>query len=255
MPDLDMLATPTAADRTSAGSGCRAGRSLPVRCPCRARVAASTPAAVANISPVRWPGVPLPAEPKIRFAGVLARAVAPARGPSGHRNVRMHRPTRPVRCDQGDRREVPDRIVRQLLVQRRVDGVRADGAHQQRVAVRRGLRNHVGADGAAGTAAVVDDHCCFSASPSICASGRATMSVGPPAEKGRPGESAATENRRPSPGREAGAMKRRSRKPPARSRGESSCPSHRLPLSWLSWPGHLRPTTSAQDLDPPARGR
>ena len=50
------------------------------------------------------------------------------------------------------------RIVGQALVQRRVDRVRADRAADERVAVRRRLRDEVRADAAAGAGPVLDDH-------------------------------------------------------------------------------------------------
>ena len=70
------------------------------------------------------------------------------------------------------------------LIQGGVDGVRSDGSHQQRASVGRRLGHGIGPERAAGPAAVVDDDNRLSASPSICANGRATMSVGPPAGNG-----------------------------------------------------------------------
>lgn len=58
--------------------------------------------------------------------------------------------------EQPDRREILQRIVGQLLVERLVRGQRAGGAHQQGVAVRGGVRGRRGADIAAGAGAVVD---------------------------------------------------------------------------------------------------
>ena len=59
-------------------------------------------------------------------------------------------------CYLRDRREIVDRVVRQLWIQSRVDRVAA--AHQNdRVAVRRGLRRDVGPDRAASPGAVVGD--------------------------------------------------------------------------------------------------
>ena len=57
----------------------------------------------------------------------------------------------------GDRREVLDRVVVQLLVDERRDGVHV-GVHDQRVAVGRGARHVVGADQPAAAGAVLDDH-------------------------------------------------------------------------------------------------
>ena len=59
--------------------------------------------------------------------------------------------------DQRDRHEVLDRVVGQLRVQRLVDAVRADRAHQQGVAVRCRLGHFGGAEVAAGAGLVVDD--------------------------------------------------------------------------------------------------
>ncbi|MNV60042.1 hypothetical protein D3C71_1524940 [compost metagenome] len=56
------------------------------------------------------------------------------------------------------RREVLDRVKGHLLVQRGVDGVRADGAHEQRVAVSGCLGGQQAADVAASAGTVVDHH-------------------------------------------------------------------------------------------------
>ena len=93
-----------------------------------------------------------------------------------HQQVRRDR-------DQRDRREVLDRIVGQLRVGARRDGVRARRADGQRVAVRRRLGRGVGADGAAGAAAFSTTTCCPRRSLSFCATIRPTMSVEPPGGK------------------------------------------------------------------------
>ena len=56
-----------------------------------------------------------------------------------------------------DRRQVLERVEWHLRIERRIDRLRADRAHQQRVAVGRRLRDEVGAEVAAGTRLVVDD--------------------------------------------------------------------------------------------------
>ena len=56
-----------------------------------------------------------------------------------------------------DRGEIPDRVVGQLG-ERRSDGVRAGGRHQQRVAIGCALRDQVRADAATGARAVFDHH-------------------------------------------------------------------------------------------------
>ena len=59
--------------------------------------------------------------------------------------------------DERDRHEVLDRVVRHLRIERRVDRLRADRSHQQRVAVGRRLGDEVGAEVAAGAGLVLDD--------------------------------------------------------------------------------------------------
>jgi hypothetical protein len=58
--------------------------------------------------------------------------------------------------DHGNRREIAHRIVRQLGVERRIDGMGADRANEQGLAVRRRLGHGVGTDGTACPAAIVD---------------------------------------------------------------------------------------------------
>src|SRR5690606_214050 len=59
--------------------------------------------------------------------------------------------------DARQRLEIVDGIDLQLAVQVGVDGVRADRAHEQRVAVGLGAGGHLHADVAAGAVAVLDD--------------------------------------------------------------------------------------------------
>ena len=54
-------------------------------------------------------------------------------------------------------RKIPNRVVRQLAEKRGIDGMGADGAHDERVAVRRALGDDVRTDVAAGSRTVVDD--------------------------------------------------------------------------------------------------
>jgi hypothetical protein len=94
-----------------------------------------------------------------------------------HQHVRRNR-------DQGDRREVLDRVVRHLAVQADVDRVRRQCALEDRVAVGRAFRDQVGADVAAGARSVVDDHR-LSPGDRELLSDRAGDRVGdPPAGKG-----------------------------------------------------------------------
>ncbi|CPP17394.1 Uncharacterised protein [Bordetella pertussis] len=60
--------------------------------------------------------------------------------------------------DLGDRREVLDVVVARVLVQARIDGVRVDRAHVERVAVGRRVGARLGADIAAGAGPVLDHH-------------------------------------------------------------------------------------------------
>jgi hypothetical protein len=56
----------------------------------------------------------------------------------------------------GDRSNIANKIVIELIVQRRVDRVVAAG-HEQRIAVRRCAHDRLGADIAAGSRSVLDD--------------------------------------------------------------------------------------------------
>ena len=60
--------------------------------------------------------------------------------------------------EQSDRREIGDGIVRQLLVERGVIGVGADGAEQEHLAIRGSARHAVGANDAGRRADVLDDY-------------------------------------------------------------------------------------------------
>ena len=57
----------------------------------------------------------------------------------------------------GQRREVPDRVVWQILVERGVDGAGTDRSHEQGVPVRRSLCHHASPYGAARAAAAIDE--------------------------------------------------------------------------------------------------
>ena len=58
---------------------------------------------------------------------------------------------------RGDRREVLDRVVAEVRIERRVDRHRAGIAEHQHMAVGRRLGDHVGGDDAAGARHVLDD--------------------------------------------------------------------------------------------------
>ena len=83
----------------------------------------------------------------------------------------------------GDRRKILERIVGQVLEQRRVDRDRGRG-EQQRVAVGRRARDLAHADVAGGAAAVVDDDALAELCDSAMERMRAMMSVGPPGANG-----------------------------------------------------------------------
>ena len=72
-----------------------------------------------------------------------------------HRHCRVHHHHHRRGAKLGHRLEVLGEAVRQVLVERRVDGVRA-GDHEQRVAVRRRVRRDIGADVGAGARPVFD---------------------------------------------------------------------------------------------------
>ncbi len=72
------------------------------------------------------------------------------------RHGRVHHDHARLAPDQRNRREIVDRLERQLRVERRADRVRLRG-EKQRVPVRRGFRNDVGADRRARARPVLDD--------------------------------------------------------------------------------------------------
>ena len=77
--------------------------------------------------------------------------------PRGGRLRRVHHQHVRNAGDERDRHEVLDRVVRHLRIERRIDRLRADRSHQQRVAVGRRLGDEVGAEVAAGAGLVLDD--------------------------------------------------------------------------------------------------
>ena len=78
-------------------------------------------------------------------------------GDVGDVERRMRADEREAFDEVRDRREVLDRVVRQLAIDVGQDRVRAGRVEQQRVAVRRRLRDELRADAAAGAGAVLDD--------------------------------------------------------------------------------------------------
>jgi len=57
--------------------------------------------------------------------------------------------------------EIVSCVISQLLIERGIDGVRADGAHEQRAPIGRGFGDGVCAQGAARATAIVDDDRCL----------------------------------------------------------------------------------------------
>ena len=82
------------------------------------------------------------------------------------------------------RREIPDRVVRQALVDVLIDGVGARRADDEGVSVGIGLRDRFGGDVAAGTRLVLDEELPANSSEAWAATTRARMSVVPPAANG-----------------------------------------------------------------------
>ncbi len=72
------------------------------------------------------------------------------------RHGRVHHQHQVAVDQRRDRNQIAHQLIRFLVVQRFVDGLRA-GDHQQRVAVGRSLGDQVGADGGSGARAVVHD--------------------------------------------------------------------------------------------------
>ena len=99
---------------------------------------------------------------------VAGRTVGDLAGPrAGIFDQVLHRPDRQRRIDDqhlrncaefNDRREVLDRIVGQLRIDARIDGMGRHGSEHDGVAIGCGARHIFGADAAAGAGSVVDDH-------------------------------------------------------------------------------------------------
>ena len=70
----------------------------------------------------------------------------------------MRPPTRSCKADQNHRREIIDRVVERLFVQRLIVDLRANGAEQSLIAVGIGQCEALGAVHAAGAADILDDH-------------------------------------------------------------------------------------------------
>ncbi len=68
----------------------------------------------------------------------------------------MHLHRQRLAADAGDRRDVAQEIVIQLVVERGVHRI-ADRGEQERIAVSRSLHDDLGGDIAAGAGAIVDD--------------------------------------------------------------------------------------------------
>ena len=95
-----------------------------------------------------------------RTVGVFARVLPDQRDETLDvvcRHRRMNPEHRRRHADLRDGREIAHRVVRHLVVEARIDGVGGDRRHQQRVTVRRGLGDHVGADVAARPGLVLDE--------------------------------------------------------------------------------------------------
>src|SRR5262245_14282294 len=73
------------------------------------------------------------------------------------RQRRMHANDERAGGDEADRREIPARIVADIVVERRIDRERAGAAEPECVAVGRCLGDLTGGDAAARAAAILDD--------------------------------------------------------------------------------------------------
>ena len=103
----------------------------------------------------------------MRCAAAAGRRECQRAGPRpGERDHVRNRPRRHCRIDRhdqrqlgqkDDRREILHRVVAEVRIKVRADAVGRDGVEQQRVAVRVGLGDARGRDGAAGAGAIVDD--------------------------------------------------------------------------------------------------
>jgi hypothetical protein len=110
------------------------------------------PAALLNISPVRWQAC-RPCRSEIELAGWHGERHEIRDGVYG---LRMHHDR--DRASATSAIGVKSRcVIRQLLVEAGIDGVRADGAHEQRAPVGRRLGDGICAERATRATAIVDD--------------------------------------------------------------------------------------------------
>jgi hypothetical protein len=100
-----------------------------------------------------WLKLAMPPDAKLSCAGERHQVVHAV-----DRQRRMHHQHGRDVGHERDRREVRDWVEAHLRVQELVHGVRAHGAEQQGVAVRRRARGRLGADIAGGAAAILDQH-------------------------------------------------------------------------------------------------
>ena len=97
---------------------------------------------------------------------------------------RMHDDRHRGHRHKGDRREIAHCIIWQFLIQGRVDGVRSNGRHEQRAPMGADLATVSAPNEPPAPPRLSITTTDLSVCPNICANGRATMSVGPPAGNG-----------------------------------------------------------------------